>query len=574
MSLAVCAASGKTTTIIAGVNSSPAEVERGNNEHLRVFALTAARTKATQESQLPYSIAEVTRTALFANTEPESYQRIVRLSKSFAKHKQLGIVATGLAKKAEIVVFDPASKPPSSRGSIESSAEANDADILQTGVDEYRIAYCTNHEIFTKTVSAAETSTGPACVYVMPGLSEQGVARPRLPTLRAMRWLSKDFLCVVSNLHGQAGVAVQIFRLPVEKGAMCKLSQSLRLSSRITKATALAVANLTPSLSPADEQGNTQFVLAVAGHDSSISLFKVDLQRASGIYLPSNIKLFRTLQAVHSLQISSLAFSNFQPPEMPITASTPAQTIKLASTGLGNSIVVHTLPLFPLPLQVSSGKSTRPRYVVALPSSSIVNGAGLLGTIFLVGIFAFFLQTALELRGHTDNWVNAVDWTPGFVQSYLAPQMPAGYDALGTSNIMGDAAEGHSGTVNEADTPAMKRPPPEQLAIFDHLRSKDNGNDDNDKLVFIQEEVSPHETNPELVGESRLKAVLVDRPAGASSDAGSTWDQLTREQRESWKAKLREAGHWVEEMGESVFKGVVFGQMGGLVGQAVAAGMA
>lgn len=349
------------------------------------------------------------------------------------------------------------------------------------------------------------------------------------------------------------------------------LSQSLRLASHITKATALAVANLTPSLSPADEQGNTQFVLAVAGHNSSISLFKVDLQCASGIYLPSNIKLFKTLRAVHSLQISSLAFSHFQPPEMPITASTPAQTIKLASTGLGNSIVVHTLPLFPLPLQVSTNKSTRPRYVVALPSSSIVNGVGLLGTIFLVGIFAFFIQTALELRGHTGNWVNAVDWTPGFVQSYLAPQVPDGYDALGTSNIMGDAAEGHSGTVNEADTPAMKRPlPPDQLPIFDHLRSKDNG----DNLVFIQEEVNPHETNPELVGESRLKAVLVDGTAGDASDSGSTWDQLTHEQRESWKSKLRDAGHWAEEMGESVFKGVVFGQLGGLVGQAVAAGMA
>jgi len=50
---------------------------------------------------------------------------------------------------------------------------------------------------------------------------------------------------------------------------------------------------------------------------------------------------------------------------------------------------------------------------------------------------------------------------------------------------------------------------------------------------------------------------------------GKTWEQLGHKQKEAWKQKLKSAGHWAEDMGETLLKGVVFGELGGAVGQAI-----
>ena len=50
---------------------------------------------------------------------------------------------------------------------------------------------------------------------------------------------------------------------------------------------------------------------------------------------------------------------------------------------------------------------------------------------------------------------------------------------------------------------------------------------------------------------------------------GSTWDELAEEQREAWKTRLMEAGAWTQGMGESVFRGILFGQMREAVAHAV-----
>ena len=47
------------------------------------------------------------------------------------------------------------------------------------------------------------------------------------------------------------------------------------------------------------------------------------------------------------------------------------------------------------------------------------------------------------------------------------------------------------------------------------------------------------------------------------------WEGLSAAQREAWKAKLKSAGHWGEEVGEAVFKGVLFGEIAGVVGNMV-----
>jgi len=50
----------------------------------------------------------------------------------------------------------------------------------------------------------------------------------------------------------------------------------------------------------------------------------------------------------------------------------------------------------------------------------------------------------------------------------------------------------------------------------------------------------------------------------------SAWGELSSEQRAAWKDRLERAGHWGEEMAETVFKGVLFGEIAGVVGNMVA----
>ena len=91
------------------------------------------------------------------------------------------------------------------------------------------------------------------------------------------------------------------------------------------------------------------------------------------------------------------------------------------------------------------------------------------------------------------------------------------------------------------------------------------------QTLFLQDTAS-HETNPELVEETKkgVKAELYEEEKHEGK--GKKWEELSEKERLGWMGKLREAGHWVEEMGETVFKGVVFGELGGLVGQIAGGG--
>jgi len=45
------------------------------------------------------------------------------------------------------------------------------------------------------------------------------------------------------------------------------------------------------------------------------------------------------------------------------------------------------------------------------------------------------------------------------------------------------------------------------------------------------------------------------------------WGELNHEERSWWKGKLTDAGMWAVDEGETVLKGIFFGQVGGIVGQ-------
>ncbi len=104
----------------------------------------------------------------------------------------------------------------------------------------------------------------------------------------------------------------------------------------VPRALSLAVLNLSPVSAPGAKQGEAEFLVAVAGVDSSISLFTLEHRVVSDIGL---ITLFpaHTFKNVHEGAITDIAFSHFVPPK----SSTMRQmSVKLASVGaMDNSCV-------------------------------------------------------------------------------------------------------------------------------------------------------------------------------------------------------------------------------------------
>jgi len=559
-SLAVAAPlKGTTSLVFAGVNSSPSEVEKGTNKHFRIFGIDAvgkgkkSKTATTATSKL----TEILRATLFQGKEKDVYQRITRLSKPFPKLPQLGAVTTGLAKTSEIVLFDTsATNIPVSRGAVQSNKEAVDVDFIQTGASEYLFAYCDIHDIYLKKISSTADTEEPECVYITPGSRESATVRagerPTIPTFRALRFLTKEFILMLTNIHGNQGVVVQIFRIPPGGKGQCRVAQSIRLGSDMKKATGIAVANLTPPTTPDEAQDYTQFVIAVAGHDISISLYKVDLQVEANITMVSSIKSFRTFKNVHPLQITNLAFSNFTPPKAPITAGTPQQTLKLASVGVSNTVVVHTIPLFPVPLSMAKGQSKTPRYVVALPSKAQARGISAAIVIIIIALISMFVQTVMDIRKGGPGLFGVRDYLPLGVQEALGKpyEFPFGYGKEGNVVTITTPAQVVTQTVgynHHLGVPADGTPIPLHQLVD---RLKEDG-----------------EGTVVLSGEDGVEAKLHKEEHG--DHGGKKWEELGKEQKSAWMRKLKDAGHWVEDMGETVLKGVVFSELAGAVGQAV-----
>lgn len=530
---------GQTTLVYAGVNSSPGDVEKGKNLHFRTFGIEqGAKGKGSEKSTQTNAtkITEVSKSSLFEGTEADLYQRVLRLSRPYPKQSQLGAIATGLVKKSELVVFDTSSSSlPKSRGAVKGHKEIEDVDIIQTGDSEHLVAFCDEYDVYIKNVSS-EADEDPEVVYITP--ASRDAAKPTVPKFRALRWLTKELLLMVTNIHGNGGAVLQILRVPQDGKGQCRIAQSHRLPSSITKASGLAVSNLTPPLSPTAPQDYTQFVIAVVGQDVSISLFKVDLQVEGRVSNLSKIKPFRTLKSVHPFPITNITFSNFTPPEHPITAITPPQYLKLASVSVGNTAIVHTLPLFPVPLSVKRGQSKTPRYVVAVPSSAATFGFVSILTFLAVALMAILCQSILEVRGAVRPFLNAtsyipVEWQPLLAKPYYVP---------------GGSTEA---AVRGPDSLAS-------LPLRDLVeRAKVQG----EGIVIVHD-------MPELEG---VKASLHPEE-DEGSHGGKTWEDLSHDEKQTWKKKLKDAGHWAEDFGETVLKSVVFGELAGVVGQVVQGG--
>ncbi|KAI1180299.1 hypothetical protein F4777DRAFT_309328 [Nemania sp. FL0916] len=521
------------TTVLAGVNSSPADVGRGQNKHLR--ALTIAQPGSSAKSGTGgVKISEVARDALFVHRDRDTYQRLLRVSPShhgLASSPRLGAAATGLSKHPQIALFDvPATNSSpwwKSRGRLDPRVEAMDLDVIQTGPDTYQLAYCDDHDVFTVEVSKAEVSE-PRCVYsIEPDEGETNKA-----SFKSLRYLTTGFLVTVVNNPKSRGVALHGLRLPKNDDENARLAIRAKLPSSVSKATSLAVRNLSPVALPSDKQGEAQFVIAVAGNDSSISLYTVEHKSAFDSDILSDLAPFQVLKSVHSSSITNLSISAFAPPKD--ATKTSDLCVKLASVSVGCSTVVHNIPIKKHVDKSASAKPGQPsklsRYVVALKSKgeSPATAITLVSLVFLILVLVG--QVLIEAKDIGEPILGVRKYLPASwtVPLRQVPKIQVSENKPKTiENLLADVNAHHS----------------QQMVI----KHDDFG----------------------AIGPDGLPALHVDVHNEELHGPATSWDKLEKNDQDLWKQRLKKSGHWVEDMGESIFKGVLFGEIGGAIGNIV-----
>ncbi|CAL8582165.1 hypothetical protein XPA_007836 [Xanthoria parietina] len=432
-SLAIASSTASSVTAFAGINSSQADQSAGKNDHLRSFRLEyppPKRTDAEESKDVGAQAyrgqtAALGRASLFTpSTAPkkETYQRVTRLSKPCKINGgQLGAIATGLAPKGEIVLFDAKTNGPmgpwvEARIPLGQGVEAADVDIIGLNDNEgsppgnFAVAYCTDYEVHAFSMALKQNSTPePRLSYGEPHPDVfAGKARPKF---RSLRFITPHLLLLLQNRPNRQGA--DLLLLELSSSFQGKIVGRKSLHRGINAATALSVTHLTSS--PPSE--SNQLVAAVAGQDTSIEIVTIE-HPSSPPYRSLKCKTHTLLRSVHPQQITSLSFSISSPPSA-TKLSAPPQYIKLASTSIASTVVVHTFPLFPIP---PAQKSAKRRYVLTPPgrSDAATMGLSILFSALAIALGAFFLQAFTEIRGGSPDYLGAKGWLSQRVHDYIA----------------------------------------------------------------------------------------------------------------------------------------------------------
>ncbi|KAI9764286.1 MAG: hypothetical protein M1840_008577 [Geoglossum simile] len=507
--------------IFAGVNSSTEAKKAGVNKHLRRFRVTHAegREKKTEwEVDPPLS--------LFSQTgdDKDVYQRITRLSplrrvgSAHRPPRQLAAIATGFSPVGEILLLSSV-QPNLVRGRINlGKLEAADIDILEAGSQEFQVAYCTDHEVNLCAISAqlmAKARDKPVAARLVYERLSVIPGRGR-PTFRALRFLTPSLVLLLLNLPGRCGAELLV--LQVEDQDKGHVILQKRLHSSMKAGACLDVAILRQG-GKGEADGDQQFVIAVAGQDISLEILTLDYSAQAGL---GKFRTFSIIRNVHPHQMTKICFSQFVPANgaPPKPSEVGPETLKLASVSMGNTVVIHTLPL-----SVIHHKSRPPRYVLTRPRRSRTAQAVLSILLVVVALAAIAIQV---LRGGSPPILGITRIAPGFREHTTEPHV-----------INTDKGS----------------PVPQSIGYLKSLLDQDDG-EKSPKTIVIRED-----------DETEVRA---DVHTGEEAAKGAKkWEELEEHQKEGWKKKLAEAGQWVAGEGEAILKGVFFAELGGAIGGAV-----
>ncbi|PYH40650.1 uncharacterized protein BP01DRAFT_387126 [Aspergillus saccharolyticus JOP 1030-1] len=454
-SLAAALPTGDSIIALAGINSSLEEQKKDNNQHLRSFCIDYPPRKSlingdadesakdnSSAASIPGKTTPLSRASLFRTVKgsksSDTYQRLLRLSPwiAGAKSPRVAAIATGLAATGEIVFFSATATPGPTeviaRIRLSNDEEAEDIDIidLDDETSTFRFAYSNGIDIFIGQIigeTRSNASPDVQCVYTTP-VPERG---PRIrPKIRALRFLSPTSLLLLQNAPDRKGSELMVLDFQT---ALAPTLREKNSGQHITtgKATIPRRRKLRRSIKiglgldicllgsggndPVNQQ--QQAVIAVSGSDQSIELLTLEFNPHSGRGGYGPLLRYTTLPDVHPFSMTKLCFAPFHPPPHPVSPATTPQYVRLASVSMGNTVVVHTLPLCPCP-----PASRYPRYVLSMPGNPELwaNFSSGFAALFSILIVCVVLQAFTEIRGAMPPYLGAADWLPPHIRDAVA----------------------------------------------------------------------------------------------------------------------------------------------------------
>lgn len=571
-SLAVADSLSAALTAFAGINSSVTDQNGGKNEHLRSFriGLPARKRRAdgstveanNEKPQVPTQASvPLARSALFTpptGTKNETYQRVLRFSPTQKPgDPRIAAIASGLAKQNEIIVFHPKPKPGQddvvSRVDL-GSREAEDLDLAANEDEKggFVLGYCTKDEVFMQQLPITSKPGEPISLFRAEQISKS-LPESQRPKFRAIRFLTPRLLLILRNKPQRSGADLLVLRISKD-GSQARMVLRKVVNSTIRAAVGLDVSPLTAV------DGERQYAIAVGGipgEQSSIDILTLDHSEATGL---GSFRSYAYLKDVHDGPVTSLVFSNFIGPTLPVSGEVGPQSIRLASVGVDKSAVVHYLPLRPFP----PADSKRPRYVLVPPgrSEAMDNTFSVFFAIVIIGFVSFLVQAFCEIRGVARPVLGATDWLSprmrdlvalpyGSALNSAASEIPiAAHSAVDELKKSADDISATLSAAMESATQGLK-----------HLVDQ-NSNLETPKAIIVREE---------SLGEISTEVIHSDAQV-VKDETLRRWEELSESQKRSWKQKLMDAGHWAEQQGENVLRGILFSELAGAVGNMVAGG--
>lgn len=595
-SLSVATSTTTSATVFAGINSSEKDQAAGKNEHLRSFrvgypALKAkdgeTEPKATEKDAAPKTtpLGQLSLFTPSSAVKKETYQRVLRMSpfRSDAGPR-IAAIATGLAPKSEVVVFRAADAPKKSdeigRILLDDGAEAADVDFIALK-DEgnkkgtFLLAYCTDYEVFVVKVDPAsgkkKKALEPATVYSTP-FPDYHAKDKRRTKFRALRFLTPNKILLCSNTPDRSGASLKILSL-VSHSSLGLITLEKRLHKTLKIALGMDISALSAS-----QTGEQQFVIAVAGSDQSIELLTIE-QGPAPNYNMSNFKLYTILREVHPYSLTKIAFSTFIPPTLPLASDSSIlpQSLKLASVSMGNTAVVHTLPLSPTPTTGPNARS--PRYILygSKGTGKSETLLSITSAILVVGLVAFLLQAFVELRGGSPEHLGVKQWLSPSLQEKLAkPYLfaeQAEHVLVEGKDAMKNAADKVSDSLPDTNpvsvsiedtTQAIRDILTSRHSLLSSSSSSSSAQSDSDSEKAQQEGPSTALILHDPTSNSLSLTPHTDAETVAS--VHKKWEDLAEHEKKLWRRRLADAGHWALDEAETVLKGMFFGEIGGVVG--------
>lgn len=566
--LAVASSTEHAITALAGINSSDVEQKAGKNEHLRSFriSLPARKRKAdgslVEESDKPAKapgVQALSKTALFKSAngpKNETYQRVLRASTIKARNQsRIAAIASGLAPDNEIVTFQPVSNALTStvdeisRISL-GKHEAADVDVIAVEEDGHCLAYCVDDAVFLQKLPRSRGSEIKIPALIYETIESQAFHRPsKSPKFRGMRFITPKHILLLQNRPNREGARLLILKLDDDLS-----SGHITLRKILSKTTKSAVGLDICRLS-SNAAGEFQTIIAVSTQDSAIELLTIDYHPLNGL---RRFEPYARLPEVHSGPLTRITFSNFISPTLPTDKNTLPQLVRLASVGVDQTLVVHTLHLRPHP-----PTSTQPRYTLTVPTDTLQTTFSIVIAIGVITLVALLMQAFCEIRGALPPTLGATNYLSPRISSMIARPYPS---------LNPSAASASISSLVDAITHAPDSIPTAILPSH--------------PIASLQSQLSSLASEVgDATGLNTPKAIVV-RDTGADvaaelahdldvvkQETVKKWEQLTEKEKKGWKKRLIESGHWVEEQGEKVLKGVLFSELAGFVGAVAREGL-